>query len=124
MTEIRVEGVDRELSVEIAQFIFPVFCPGKAFRKFFKISLVIRAVVIDAFVNTQVLTVFDWLKGVTAVGSLELKRSSHFFASDKGLTAELAFELSTPTGIIIDYSWGASQRGHTVSAGMVRVLPF
>ena len=36
-----------------------------------EIPLVIGAVVIDAFVDTEVLTVFDWLEGMTAVGTLE-----------------------------------------------------
>lgn len=69
------------------------------------------------------LTVFDRLQGMAAVGTLELQWGSYFFAVDKGLATDLAFELTAAACIIVDVC-GAPQRGHTVSSGTVRVLPF
>ena len=48
------------------------------------------------------LTVFDWLQSMTAVRALELKGSSYFLSIDKGPAADLAFELSATTSIIVD----------------------
>ena len=47
-------------------------------------------------------TAFDWLQSMTAIGALELERSRYFFAIDKGLAADFAFELTTTTRIIVD----------------------
>ena len=52
--------------------------------------------------NTEVFAVFYRLEGMSTVGAEQLKRGSHFFASDKGLAADLAFELATAAGIVVD----------------------
>ena len=44
----------------------------KVFGKFFQMLFVIGAVVIDAFVDTEVLAVFDGLQSMAAIGTLEL----------------------------------------------------
>ena len=70
------------------------------------------------------LTVFDRLQGMAAVGTLELQWGSYFFAVDKGLATDLAFELTAAACIIVDVlMWCTTERTYGVS-GTVRVLPF
>ena len=65
--------------------------------------------------NTEVLTVFDWLQGMSAVGTLELKRGSYFLAIDKGLSTDLTFELTASAGVIIDVlMWSAAERAYRI----------
>lgn len=105
--QIHVEEVHGELTVEISQLVFPVFRFREIIGKFIQVSLVIGAVVIDTFVDPEVLTVFVWLQGMTTVGTLELKGRSYFLASDKGLSTDLAFKLTTATGVIVDVFMGS-----------------
>lgn len=53
------------------------------------------------------LTVFDWLQGMSAVGTLEFQRCSHFISIDKSLPTDFAFELSTSASIIVDVLMGS-----------------
>ena len=48
------------------------------------------------------LTVFDWLQGMAAVGALEFQGRCYFLTVDKGLAADFAFKLTAPAGVIID----------------------
>jgi len=105
------QKIDRELLVKIAKLIFPVIGRWKVSRKLFQISFVVGAVVIDAFVNTEVLPVFDRLEGMTAVRALEFQRRCNFFTIDEGLSTDFAFELSTTTVVIVDIRmWGTAER--------------
>lgn len=72
------------------------------FGKLFQIPLVVRAVIIDTFVNTEVFTVFDRLECMPAVRAPEFERGNNVFSGNKGLPADLAFELPTAAGIVID----------------------
>ena len=59
----------------------------------------------------EVFPVFDRLEGMVAVRTLEFQRSGYLFSIDKGLTADLAFELSATTGIVVDVvMWGTAER--------------
>ena len=63
----------------------------------------------------EVLTVFDRLQVMAAVGALELKRSSYFLTINKGLAADLTFELTASTGIIVDVlMWSPAKRAHDI----------
>lgn len=61
--------------------------------------------------DTEVLAVFDWLQGMAAVGALELQGSSYFLTVDKGLVIDLAFELFTSAGVIIDVLMRSTAEG-------------
>ena len=61
LPQIHIKEVHRELAVEVAQLVLPVVCLWKVFGKFFQIPPVIGAVVVNAFVDTEVFPVFDWL---------------------------------------------------------------
>ena len=50
----------------------------------------------------ELLTVFDRLQGMAAIGTLELKGSRYVLAVDEGLATDLAFELSTAPRIIVE----------------------
>ena len=85
------------------------------FGKLFQIPLVVRAVIINTFVNTEVFTVFDRLEGMPAVRALELERGNNIFSGNKGLSADLAFELSTTAGIVIDvFMRGTAERAYDI----------
>lgn len=72
------------------------------FGKLSQVPLVVGAVVIDAFVDAEVLPVFDRLEGMAAVRALELQGGCDVFPVDKGLLADFAFELSTSAAVVID----------------------
>ena len=72
------------------------------FGKLFQIPLVVRAAIIDTFVNTEVFTVFDRLEGMPAVRALEFERGNNLFSAYKGLSADLAHELSAAAGVVVD----------------------
>ena len=63
----------------------------------------------------EVLTVFDRLQGMAAVGALELQWGSYFLAVDKGLATDLAFELTAATCIIVDVlMWCTTERTYGI----------
>jgi len=72
------------------------------FGELSQVPFVVGAVVIDAFVDAEVLPVFDRLEGMAAVRALELQGGCNLFPVDKGLLADFAFELSTSATVIID----------------------
>ena len=97
------------------------------FGKLFQIPLVVRAVIIDTFVNTEVFTVFDRLECMPAVRAPEFERGNNVFSGNKGLPADLAFELPTAAGIVIDvFMRGVAERTYGIfrdSAGLA-ILSF
>lgn len=70
LIQVHIEEINRKFPIEIAEFVFPIVCVGKTFREFFQISLVIGAVIIDAFMNTEVFSAFYRLEGMSAVRAL------------------------------------------------------
>lgn len=52
--------------------------------------------------DTEVFAVFDMLEGMAAVRALEFERGNHFFSGYKGLSADLALELPTAAGVVVD----------------------
>ena len=56
------------------------------------------------------LTVFDRLQGMAAVGTLELQWGGYFLAVDKGLATDFAFELTAAACIIVDVLMGSSTK--------------
>lgn len=102
LVEFHVEEVDGELPVEIAELILPVVGLREIRRKLFEIVPIKGALVIDALMYAEMFPVLDRLKSMSAVRTLEVERCSHFLAIHKGLTTDLAFELSASTGIIVD----------------------
>lgn len=111
LVQIHVEEVDGELPVEIAELILPVIGLREIRRKLFEIMPVKGASVIDALMYAEMFPVFDRLESMPAVRALEFERCSHFLTIHEGLSADLAFELSTTTGIIIDIlMWSAAER--------------
>ena len=85
------------------------------FGKLFQIPLVVRAVIIDTFVNTEVFTVFDRLECMPAVRAPEFERGNNVFSGNKGLPADLAFELPTAAGIVIDvFMRGVAERTYGI----------
>ena len=61
------------------------------------------------------LTVFDRLQGMAAVGALELQWGSYFLAVDKGLATDLAFELTAAACIIVDVlMWCTTERTYGI----------
>ena len=102
LVEVHVKKVDGELPVKITEFIFPVLRGRKPLWKFFEIPFVVRAVVIDALVDTEVLTILDGLERMSAVGALEFERRNDFFSVHKGLSTDLAFKLPATAGVVIN----------------------
>ena len=87
----------------------------QSFGKLFQIPLVVRAVIIDTFVNTEVFTVFDRLECMPAVRAPEFERGNNVFSGNKGLPADLAFELPTAAGIVIDvFMRGVAERTYGI----------
>lgn len=115
LVQFHIKEVDGELTVKVTELILPVFRLWKVFGKLFKIPFVVRAVVIDTFMDTEMFPVFDRLKGMAAVRALKFKRSSHLFAIDKGLAADLALKLATAASIIVDVlMWCTTERAYGI----------
>ena len=82
---------------------------------------VVRAVVIDAFMDTEVFAVFDRLECMPAVRALELERGNHFFSGHKGLSADLALKLSAAAGVIVDMLvWCTAERAYGIRGNRAR----
>lgn len=62
LTQVHVEKVDGELPVKITEFVFPVFRRREIPGQFFQITQIVKTVVIDAFMDTEVSAVFDRLE--------------------------------------------------------------
>jgi len=93
------------------ELVFPVIGRRKVLRKLFQVPLVVGTVVIDAFVDAEVLPILDRLERMPTVRALEFQRGCHFFTVDKGLLADLTFELPTSAAVIVDIlMWGTAER--------------
>lgn len=115
MVYVHVKEVDGELPVKIAELVFPVLRRRKILGKFFPITLIVRAVVIDTFMDPEVLAVFDRLECMAAVRTLELQRGNHLLTVDKGLAADLALKLSAAAGIVVDVLvWRTAERAYGI----------
>lgn len=66
----------------------------------FNITFIVRAVVIEVFMDTEVFAVFDRLKGMAVVRTLELERGNNLLTIDKGVSADLALEPTAVAGVV------------------------
>ena len=82
----------------------------QSFGKLFQIPLVVRAVIIDTFVNTEVFTVFDRLECMPAVRAPEFERGNNVFSGNKGLPADLALELTAAARVVINILMGCAAK--------------
>lgn len=80
---------DGELPVKIPEFIFPVFRWREILRQFFQIALIVIAVVIDVFMDAEVLAVFDGLEC---------------------MSADLAFKLAASAGVVVNILMGVRRK--------------
>ena len=71
LVEVHVKEVDSKLPVNIPQFVFPAIGQREIGRQLLEITLIERAVVVDALMFPEMFPVFDRLEGVAAVGTLE-----------------------------------------------------
>ena len=72
------------------------------FGKLFQIPPVVRAAVVDAFVDAEMLPVLNGLEGMAAVWALKFERGNNLLSVYKGLSADLAQELSAAAGVVVD----------------------
>ena len=72
------------------------------FGKLFQIPPVVRAAVVDAFVDAEMLPVLNGQEGMAAVWALKFERGNNLFSVYKGLSADLAQELSAAAGVVVD----------------------
>jgi len=115
LAEVHVKEIYGKFTVKVAEFVLPVFSPGEPFREFLKISYIVRAVVIYAFMDMEMFPVFYGLKGMAAVRALELQRGDDFSTVDEGLLADLAFELPATAGIIVnELVWCTAERAYGI----------
>ena len=85
------------------------------FGKLFQIPLVVRAVVIDAFMDAEVLPVLNRLEGMAAVWALKFERGNNLFSVYKGLSTDLALELTAAAGVVVDiFMWSAAERTYDI----------
>ena len=71
LVEFHVKEIDSKLPVKIPQFIVRAIGQGKIGRQLLEITLIERAVVVDALMFPEMFPVFDGLEGMAAVGALE-----------------------------------------------------
>lgn len=90
--------------------MFPVFRWREILGQFFQITFIVRAVVVDAFMDAEVLAVFDRLEGMSAVRALESERGDHFFPGHKGLPADLALKLAAAAGVVVNILMGCAAK--------------
>ena len=62
LVQVHVKKVDGKLPVKITEFVFPVFRWREILGQFFQIALIVRTTVIDAFMDTEVFSVFNRLE--------------------------------------------------------------
>ena len=62
LVQVHVKKVDGKLPVKITEFVFPVFRWREILGQFFQIALIVRITVIDAFMDTEVFSVFNRLE--------------------------------------------------------------
>ncbi len=111
LAEVHVKEIYGKFTVKVAEFVLPVSNLRKPFREFLKITYVVRAVVIYTFMDMEMFPVFYRLNGMAAVRALKLQRGDDFSTVDEGLLADLAFELPTAAGIIVNkLVWSTAER--------------
>jgi hypothetical protein len=66
-----------------------------------KVLEIIRAVIVDTFVNDKEFAVLLWKKSMSAVRAFKVKRLSRMFASNEGLTTDLALKLTFSAVVVV-----------------------
>ena len=60
--------------------------------------------------DTEVLAILDGLEGMAAVRTLEFQRGNNLLPGNKGLSADLAFELSAAAGVVVNIFVGCAAK--------------
>lgn len=64
LVQVHIKEVDGELAIKVTELILPVFRLWQVLGKLFKIPFVVGAVIVDAFMDTEMFPVFDRLEGI------------------------------------------------------------
>ena len=70
LVQFHIKEVDGKFPIEIAKFVFPVLGWRKVFGKLFQVPLIVRAVVVDAFMDAEMFPALDRLECMAAIRAL------------------------------------------------------
>jgi hypothetical protein len=99
--QIHLEEVDVELPVDVVELV-SVLLERMLLIDLPEIALIVGALVVDAFVDTETGPVLDRHQRVAAVGALVLHGFSVDASIDEGSTADLAQVLAATAGIVVE----------------------